>query len=112
MMRYLILLAADALAACGTDQSRPAVEIRTVTKTVEVQKPCAVTPPVRPAPLDKPLPTDLGRLVAVLGAKLVEYAGPAPALIAMIPSACSMHQPSARSSLSLRSVVMALRPFR
>jgi hypothetical protein len=76
MMRYLILLAADALAACGTDQSRPAVEIRTVTKTVEVQKPCAVTPPVRPAPLDKPLPTDLGRLVAVLGAKLVEYAGP------------------------------------
>jgi hypothetical protein len=75
-MKYAIPLLFLSLAGCGAGVvPPPAVEIRTVTKTVEVQKPCPVTVPVRPAPLAKPLPTDLGKLVAVLGAKLVEYAG-------------------------------------
>lgn len=75
-MRYLIF-APIALTACATTQtSPPAVEIRTVVKTVEVAKPCPVTIPERPAPLARPLPADAVRLVALLGAKLVEWAGP------------------------------------
>lgn len=75
-MRYLIL-APLALAGCTTTQTAPpAVEIRTVTKTVEVQKPCPVTIPQRPAKLATPLPDDAVRLAALLGAKLVEWAGP------------------------------------
>jgi hypothetical protein len=75
-MRRLFLLPIVVLTACAGATPPPAVETRIVTKTVEVQKPCPVTVPVRPAPLAKPLPTDLGKLVAALGAKLVEYAGP------------------------------------
>lgn len=75
-MRYLILTAL-ALAGCTTTQTAPpAVEIREVTKTVEVQKPCPVTIPQRPAKLATPLPDDAVRLAALLGAKLVEWAGP------------------------------------
>lgn len=76
-MRHLIIAPFALLAACGTGVTPPpAVEVRTVVKTVEVAKPCPVTIPERPAPLAKPLPTDAVRLAALLGAKLVEWAGP------------------------------------
>jgi len=75
-MRLLALLPIAMLAACGTDQSRPAVEIRTVTKTIEAQKPCPVTKPARPASLPRPLPTDATKLVIALTLKLAEWAGP------------------------------------
>lgn len=65
-----------ALAGCmGTGSGRPAVEIRTVEKTVEVAKPCPVEQPARPAAIGA-LPTDLAALAAILGAKLKEYAAP------------------------------------
>jgi len=50
------------------------VIIQTVDRPVPL--PCPVKKPVRPAKLDKPLPTDLRALVKVLEAKLLEYAGP------------------------------------
>ncbi|WP_305096497.1 hypothetical protein [Croceibacterium aestuarii] len=62
------------LPAAMCDTPEPGIEVRTVTKVVEVQKPCPGTVPVRPAPLGK-LPTDLAALAAALGAKLAEYAG-------------------------------------
>jgi hypothetical protein len=64
---------------CATDGAstpRPAVEIHTVTRTVEVPRPCAVKKPDRPGPLLMPLPTDAVALAAVLALKLREYAGP------------------------------------
>lgn len=64
------------LAGCAsTNSPPPAVEIRTVTKTVEVSKPCPVTKPARPAPLARPLPTDAIALAAMLGSKLLEWSG-------------------------------------
>lgn len=76
-MRYLILALIVLLAGCGTGVTPPpAVEVRTQTVIKEVAKPCPVTIPERPAPLAKPLPTDAVRLAALLGAKLVEWAGP------------------------------------
>lgn len=76
-MRPTILIAALALAGCATDNCPPpGIQLQTVTKTVEVQRPCAVTQPKRPAPLATPLPTDAVQLAAMLGAKLYEYAGP------------------------------------
>lgn len=62
-----------ALAGCKT--AEPGVEVRTVTKIVEVQRPCPGVAPDRPAPLG-PLPTDAVKLAAVLGAKLAEWSGP------------------------------------
>ncbi|UIJ43740.1 hypothetical protein LZK98_11625 [Sphingomonas cannabina] len=70
-----IVLAALLLASCKTPPA-PGIEVRTVTKTVEVQRPCAATKPKRPAPIPLPMPTDALQLAAVLGAKLAEYAGP------------------------------------
>lgn len=65
------------LTGCATDQSGPpAVRIETVTRTVEIQRPCAVTKPVRPAPLARPLPDDMGRLLALVSGKLAEWSGP------------------------------------
>lgn len=65
------------LAGCASSSTiRPAVEIRTVERVVEVQLPCSATVPARPAPLAKPLPTDAIALSALLGAKLLEYSGP------------------------------------
>jgi len=65
------------LAGCGSRIAPPpAVEIRTVTKTVEVQRPCPVTQPARPARLAKPLPTDAVKLAATLGAALAAYTAP------------------------------------
>lgn len=59
-------------AMCAHDE--PAVEVRTVEVVKEVQKPCPGDVPKRPLPLG-PLPSDLGKLAAVLGAKVAEYAG-------------------------------------
>lgn len=76
-MRYPILAALLLLTGCGAGATPPpAVEIRTVTKTVEVAKPCPVTIPERPAPLPAVMPTDLAKFAATVLAKLVEYAGP------------------------------------
>ena len=61
------------LAACATTQ--PATKIETVTVIKEVQKPCAVEKPARPAPTGA-LPTNLEALAATLGAKLKEYVAP------------------------------------
>lgn len=73
-MKRLTCLALILLAACSTDQQ--AQQVRTVTVSVPVATPCKATKPVRPAPLAKPLPTDLNALVAALAAKLGEYALP------------------------------------
>lgn len=76
-MRRILIASIFALSACGTGVTPPpAVEVRTQTAIKEVSKPCPVTIPERPAPLAKPLPTDAVRLAALLGAKLVEWAGP------------------------------------
>lgn len=64
------------LSACGAGTPPPAVEIRTVTRTVEVAKPCPVTKPARPAPLAKPFPTDAVALAATLALKLGEWSAP------------------------------------
>ncbi|WP_010218832.1 hypothetical protein [Sphingomonas sp. PAMC 26621] len=73
-MRFAII-AALALAGCAAKVTPPAVQIKTVTVTREVQRPCVVTRPARPVPLGA-LPTSLARLAAVLGAKLAEWSGP------------------------------------
>ena len=66
-----------ALSACKTTGTPPpAIEIRTVERVVEVQRPCTVTKPARPAPLARPLPTDAVALAAVLAEKLAEWSGP------------------------------------
>ena len=76
-MRYLIPVAALALSACAHDQSAPpAVEVRYQTVTKEVQRPCGVTVPTRPAPLAKPYPSDAVQLAATLAAKLAEWSAP------------------------------------
>ena len=76
-MKYTIPLVFLSLAGCGTGVVPPfAVEIRMVTKTVEVQRPCPVTQPARPARLAKPLPTDAVKLAATLGAALAAYTAP------------------------------------
>lgn len=77
-MKHLTLLAALALTACGTDQTHPTTPGEHIVfkdRLVEVQKPCPVTKPTRPAPLAKPLPVDPGALVSLLASKLLEYAG-------------------------------------
>lgn len=76
MSRYLILFPIAALTACAGTTPPPAVEVRTVTKTVEVQRPCAVTIPSRPSRLAKPLPNDAVKLAATLGAALAAYTAP------------------------------------
>lgn len=70
-----LLFAALLLAGCARTPP-PAVEVRTVRQTVEVQRPCPVTIPKRPAPLARPLPGDAVALAATLGEKLSEWAGP------------------------------------
>jgi len=76
-MRYAALPLVTLLCACATKPpTPPAVQVQTVTKVVEVQRPCPVTVPRRPEPLPQPLPTDLFKLATLLGAKLAEWAGP------------------------------------
>lgn len=62
-------------AMCG-ERPEPGIQIRTVEVVKEVQRPCPVTKPSRPAPLAKPYPSDAVQLAAALTAKLLEYAGP------------------------------------
>ena len=62
-------------AMCG-ERPEPGIEVRTVVVVKEVQRPCPVTKPERPAPLAQPLPGDAVQLAALLGAKLAEWAGP------------------------------------
>lgn len=65
------------ISGCATDGAPPpAIDVHTVTRTVEVQRPCGVAIPARPAPLAMPLPTDAVALAAVLGLKLREWSGP------------------------------------
>ena len=76
-MRYLIVIAAVALAGCGDrERPEPGVKVEVVERVVEVQRPCPVTRPKRPEPLAQPLPTNSVALAAVLALKLNEYAGP------------------------------------
>ncbi len=70
-MRYLVLLLA--LSACTHPKG---VEVRVQKAVEEVQRPCPVTVPKRPAPLKRPLPSDYQQLAAVLGEKLTEWSGP------------------------------------
>lgn len=65
------------LASCHTVPTpSPAVRVEYQTVDREVQRPCPVAVPQRPAPLPTPLPSDLGQLAAVLGGKIVELLGP------------------------------------
>jgi hypothetical protein len=73
-MRRLLIIAPLLLMACEHPQSAGTkVVYQTVEK--EVQRPCPVTVPTKPAPLAKPLPSDPARLVDLLTAKLIEWAG-------------------------------------
>ena len=72
-MRSLWLLLA--LTACASQQPcAPKVEIQK--QIVEVPRPCAAVVPSKPAPLVRPLPQTSDALIALLGAKLMEWAGP------------------------------------
>ena len=76
-MKLLTIASLAALAACTqSPQSAPATQIQVQRDVVEVQRPCRVVAPARPAPLARPLPDDAERLNALLTAKLLEYAGP------------------------------------
>ncbi len=76
-MKHAALATLALLSGCATDSAPPpAVEVHEVTRTVEVQRPCQVTIPQRPAPIAKPMPTDGVALAAELALKLAEYSGP------------------------------------
>lgn len=71
-MRALILCLA--LAGCAT--TPPGIEVRTVTRTVEVAKPCPVVKPSRPVEIKKEaLPTQAQNAVLFLYAALLEWQG-------------------------------------
>jgi hypothetical protein len=70
--RMCAFMCAFMVAACQTTQ--PGIEVRTVEKVVEVQRPCPGTPPVRPAPLGELAATSPAALAQVL-AKLAEWSG-------------------------------------
>lgn len=72
-MRHLILPTLFLLTACAHDEQGVRVETQTV--YLETQRACPGEKPARPAPLARPLPTDPVALAALLGAKLMEYAG-------------------------------------
>lgn len=77
-MRKLLMLAPVMLflpaGMCTTPQ--PGIEVRTVEVPVETQRPCPGIVPERPAPMERPLPTDSVALIARLAAKLMEYTAP------------------------------------
>jgi hypothetical protein len=67
----LLLLAG---CAAGPKPCPPSVPtMQTVTVNKEIQRPCAVLIPDRPAKLARPLPTDLEQLAAVLAGQLKIY---------------------------------------
>lgn len=70
MSRLLPILLFVPLPLWGCATTEPRVVIK------EVSRPCPVTVPTRPKPLDRPLPDDAVSLAALLAAKLLEYAGP------------------------------------
>lgn len=72
-MRSLVFSIALLLAGCATGP-RP-VKIETVERVVEVQRPCPVAKPARPAKVGT-LPANVLDTVKLLAAKLLEYAGP------------------------------------
>jgi hypothetical protein len=74
-MRRLLASALAVLASCAQHPESAGTKVIYQTVDKEVQRPCPVTKPVRPAPLAKPLPSDVARLVDLLTAKLIEYAG-------------------------------------
>lgn len=63
------------IAACATP-GPVGVRVETVERVVETQRPCPGEKPARPAPLDRPLPTDAVALAALLAAKLAEWSAP------------------------------------
>lgn len=63
------------LAACATT-GQPAIKVEYREVLKETQRPCPVTKPVIPDKLARPLPRDPARLIDLLVAKLMEYAGP------------------------------------
>lgn len=72
MQRLLILAPMLLIAACS--HSEPGIEVRTVEVVREVQRPCPGTVPDRPAKLGQ-VPSDPVSALAIVAAKLVEYAG-------------------------------------
>jgi len=76
LWQFFAALGLISLAGCATTNRPcvPKVETQIVVKTV--QRPCPVTIPTRPAPLARPLPSDLERLAATLAGKLAEYTAP------------------------------------
>lgn len=74
LMLFALLMA---LPAACSQTPRPAPGTRVVYQDVvrEVQRPCPVAIPQRPAPLARPLPDSPARLVDLLTAKLKEWAG-------------------------------------
>lgn len=68
-------LASLGISACHDHPQSAGVKVEYQTVVKEVQRPCPAKKPTAPAPLEKPLPTDLGALVDVLTAKLAEWAG-------------------------------------
>lgn len=80
-MNKLIATAAFVLALVLTGCAHspvpaPAVQVVYQDRLVEVPKPCPVTAPERPAPLERPLPETPAQLIDVLTAKLAEWSGP------------------------------------
>ncbi len=74
MKRAMILVAALALSGCA--HGRAPVDVRVQERLVEVQRPCPVTVPARPAPIDPDtLPADARDALRIVTAKLLEYAG-------------------------------------
>lgn len=71
--RFIPALALLALAGCSHNQ--PGVEVRTVEKIVEVQRPCPATRPERPPPLGK-LPEHAQAALAKALAALAAYSAP------------------------------------
>lgn len=74
MNKWTIALAALALAGCAHNPR--AVDVRVQERLVEVQRPCPVTVPPRPAPVDAAtLPADARDALRIVTAKLLEWAG-------------------------------------
>ncbi len=72
-MRAILPAAMLLLAGCAGGP-RP-VDMQIVERVVEVQRPCPMTAPTRPAKIG-PLPVNAIDALKLVGAKLLEYAGP------------------------------------